>query len=77
MFSIDLLYSSKDDIMTLLDFFNIIFFENTKENLRYSNAITIIEETKKKILSNNNYDMCIDYMLMHIWEDINDKSSRS
>ena len=73
----DLLYSSKDDIMTLLDFLNIIFFEKTKENLRYSKAITIIEETKKKILSNNNYDMCIDYMLMHIWEDINDKSSRS
>ena len=73
----DLLYSSKDDIMTLLDFLNIIFFEKTKENLRYSKAITIIEETKKKILSNNNYDMCIDYMLMHIWEDINDKSGRS
>ena len=73
----DLLYSSKDDIMTLLDFLNIIFFEKAKENLRYSKVITIIEETKKKILSNNNYDMCIDYMLMHIWEDINDKSSRS
>ena len=73
----DLLYLSKDDIMTLLDFLNIIFFEKAKENLRYSKAITIIEETKKKILSNNNYDMCIDYMLMHIWEDINDKSSRS
>ena len=73
----DLLYSSKDDIMTLLDFLNLIFFEKTKENLRYSKAITIIEETKKKILSNNNYDMCIDYMLMHIWEDINDKSGRS
>ena len=53
----DLLYSSKDDIMTLLDFLNIIFFEKTKENLRYSKAITIIEETKKKILSNNNYKL--------------------
>ena len=73
----DLLYSSKDDIMTLLDFLNIIFFEKSKQNIKFSKAIIIIEETKKKILSNNNYDMCIDYMLMHIWEEINDKSSRS
>ena len=66
----DLLYSSKDDIMTLLDFLNIIFFENAKENIKYSKAISIIEKTKKKILANNNYDMCIDYMLMHIWEEL-------
>ncbi len=66
----DLLYSSKDDIMTLLDFLNIIFFEKAKENIKYSKAISIIEKTKKKILGNNNYDMCIDYMLMHIWEEL-------
>ena len=64
----DLLYSSKDDIMTLLDFLNIIFFEKAKEDIRNSDVINIIEKTKKKILSNNNYDMCIDYMLIHIWE---------
>lgn len=66
----DLLYSSKDDIMTLLDFLNIIFFEKAEENIKYSKAISIIEKTKKKILANNNYDMCIDYMLMHIWEEL-------
>ena len=66
----DLLYSSKDDIMTLLDFLNIIFFEKAKENIKYSNAINIIEKTKKKIMANNNYDMCMDYMLMHIWEEL-------
>ena len=66
----DLLYSSKDDIMTLLDFLNIIFFEKAKENIKYSKAIDIIEKTKKKIMANNNYDMCMDYMLMHIWEEL-------
>ena len=66
----DLLYSSKDDIMTLLDFLNIIFFEKAKENIKYSKAIDIIEKTKKKIMANNNYDMCIDYMLMHICEEL-------
>ena len=66
----DLLYSSKDDIMTLLDFLNIIFFGKAKENIKYSKAINIIEKTKKKIMANNNYDMCIDYMLMNIWEGL-------
>lgn len=66
----DLLYSSKDDIMTLLDFLNIIFFEKAKENIKYSKAIDIIEKTKKKIMANNNYDMCIDYMLIRIWEGL-------
>lgn len=66
----DLLYSSKDDIMTLLDFLNIIFFEKAKENIKYSKAIDIIEKTKKKIMANNNYDMRMDYMLMHIWEEL-------
>lgn len=66
----DLLYSSKDDIMTLLDFLNIIFFEKAKENIKYSKAIDIIEKTKKKIMANNNYDMCMDYMLIHIWEEL-------
>ena len=66
----DLLYSSKDDIMTLLDFLNIIFFEKAKENIKYANAINIIEKTKRKIMANNNYDMSIDYMLMNIWKEL-------
>ena len=72
----ELLYSSKDDIMTILDFLNIIFYEKTKENLKFSKAITLIETVKKKIIANNNYDMCIDYLLIHIWEELNGKSCR-
>lgn len=66
----ELLYSSKDDIMTLLEFLNIIFFEKAKENIKYANAINIIEKTKRKIIANNNYDMSIDYMLMNIWKEL-------
>ena len=68
----DLLYSSKDDIISLLEYLNIVLFEK-----RFINCVEIVEKTKKKILSNNNYDMCIDYMLMHIWEEINEKNNRS
>lgn len=72
----DVLYNSKDDINYLLDFLNIIFFEKIKTNIKCANAIKIIEETKSKIIANNNFDMSIDYMLMHIREECYGKSSR-
>lgn len=73
----DVLYSSKEDISYLLDFLNIIFLEKAKENLNCAKAINIIENTKKKLISNNNFDMSIDYMLMHIREECYGKDSRS
>lgn len=72
----EILYSSKEDIINLLDFLNIIFFEKSKTNIKCSKAISIIEKTKKKIISNNNFDMSIDYMLIHIWEECYGKNSR-
>lgn len=73
----EILYSSKEDIMDLLDFLNIIFFEKCLDGISSAKAVSIIEQTKKKILANNNFDMSIDYMLMHILEECYDKNSRS
>lgn len=67
----DLLYTKKDDIINMLEYLNLICFKR-----RLINAIEIIEKTKIKIVQNNNYDMCIDYLLMHIWEEIHEKNSR-
>ena len=67
----ELLYNSKDDIIELLDYLNVIFFEKCKENINYSKAVSIVEKVKKKINANNNFDMSIDYMLIHIWEEFN------
>ena len=63
--SADLLYKGKDDIITLLEYLNLIFFSRNEIN-----AIPIIEKNKKKILANNNYDMTIDYCLMNIWDEL-------
>lgn len=63
--SADLLYKGKDDIITLLEYLNLISFSRNEIN-----AIPIIEKTKKKILANNNYDMTIDYCLMNIWDEL-------
>lgn len=57
----DLLYTEKCDIMKMLEYLNMIFFK--KRNVK---AIDTIEKTKRKISQNNNYDMCIDYLIMNI-----------
>lgn len=57
----DILYNQKDNIMDLLNYMNIILFKK-----KMLNAVSIVEKTKQKILSNNNYEMCIDYLIMNI-----------
>lgn len=71
----EVLYKAKEKIFNLLDYMNILIYSNNKGN--YINAIQYVENTKKRLLSNANYDMCIDYLLVNIWEEINEKYSRS
>lgn len=54
-----LLYENKNDIMNLLDLLNIVFLE---EGL--TKCVFVVENTKTKILQNNNYNMCIDNLIM-------------
>ena len=54
-----LLYENKNDIMSLLDLLNIVFLE---EGL--TKCVFVVENTKTKILQNNNYNMCIDNLIM-------------
>ena len=52
--------------------------KNYIENrLNYINCINIVEDTKKRLKANSNYDMCIDNLLFGIWEEFNEKYSRS
>ncbi len=75
----EILYKSKDNIIQLLEYFNNVFLEklkNTKDT-KYISAIKIIEDTKNKLSNNANYDMCIDNLLLQIWEEFNEGYSRS
>ncbi len=65
------LYSLKDEIYNLLEFINIILLKKCREDIKYANSIMIIEETKKRIKQNVNYDMAIDNMVFSMWEDLN------
>ena len=63
----DILYKSKDEIQDILEYLNTIFIKKAKENIIYIDYIKYIEETKKDINSNCNYDMCIDKLLFKIF----------
>ena len=67
----EILYKSKDDVNDILDYINIIILKMAKENYLYTNCIKIVENTKKRLAQNSNYDMSIDDMLFKMWEEIN------
>ena len=67
---LDILYTSKDEILDMLDYINIILLKKSKENVKYTECIKIVENTKRRISQNANYDMSIDNMLFNIWEEI-------
>ncbi len=67
---LDILYTSKDEILDMLDYINIILLKKSKENVKYTDCIKIVENTKRRIAQNANYDMSIDNMLFNIWEEV-------
>ena len=71
------IYQSKEDIDNILEYINVLLLKMSKKNIRYIQAIKIVENTKKRLKANSNYDMCIDNMLFNIWEEVNEKNYRS
>ena len=63
-----ILYNSKERIQDILQYINILLLELAKENYKYSECIEIVEDTKKRLQSNANYDMTIDNMLLKMKE---------
>lgn len=76
----NVLYKSKDIIADLLDYMVVIIYGYIKQTndyrKKYLDVISNIENTKKMLMSNTNYDMCIDDLLLKIWEEIDEKYSR-
>ena len=60
------IYKAKEEIYSVLEYMNVLLLKLSKEDLRYINAIDIVEETKKRLKANSNYDMCIDNLLFNI-----------
>ena len=69
MFQVDEYY-----INILLD---IKIRSNSNNSFKFANCIFTVEEVKKRLRANSNYDMSIDYLLMNMWKEINsERSSR-
>ena len=66
----DIIYKSQDDKFDILEYMNTIIYNKIKTDLRYINGIQIIEETKKRLRANSNYNICIDNMLFKLWEEM-------
>ena len=66
-----IIYESKEEIYSILEYINVILIDLAKHDSKYTNCIKIVENTKERLKSNANYDMCIDYMLFNIWGEIN------
>ena len=66
----DIIYKSQEDKNDILESINILLFDKTKEDIKYLNCINIVEDTKKRLNANGNYNMCIDNMLFRIWEEM-------
>ena len=64
----EVLYKSKDEIYEILDYINIILLKKAKVDYKYTTCIKYVENTKKRLQKNANYDMCIDDMLFNMWE---------
>lgn len=65
------LYRAKEEIDEILEYINILLLKKAKGNFLYTNCIAIVENTKKRLKQNANYDMCIDNMLFNMWEEVN------
>ena len=64
----EILYKSKDDIMSILEYINVLLINLSKYSYHYAECIQIVENTKKRLKSNANYDMSIDNMLIQMKE---------
>lgn len=73
----DILYKSKDSINNLLEYINILLMDKLLINydIKYIHCIKIVEQTKKSLDSNANYDMCIDNLLLKMWEEFHEEYS--
>ena len=67
----DFIYKSKDDKLEILNYMNVLFINLAKTNSKYAECISVVEETKRRLQSNANYDMCIDNLLLSLWENVN------
>ena len=67
----EILYETKEEIFEILEYTNTLLLKKAKTNMKYTKCIKIVEDTKRRLKQNANYDMSIDNMIFHMWEEVN------
>lgn len=67
----DIIYKAKDEKFDILDYINVVLVDLAKKSSKYADCIEVVEDTKKRLKFNANYDMCVDNMLFKLWEIAN------
>lgn len=73
----EVLYKAKENIQEALEYANVILYAQAKKEAKYLNCMKHVENAKNKLKQNANFDMTIDDMLFHLWEEIHEKYNRS
>lgn len=67
----EIIYKQKELIKDMLNYINVYLY-----NSNNIGCVQYVEDTKRRLNQNANYDMTIDYLLIRIWEEMNEKHSR-
>lgn len=66
---LNVLYKNKENVEETLEYITILFYQKSLKDKKYIEYIQTIEEVKKNLKANSNYDMSIDKLLYKIWEE--------
>ena len=66
----------KENIQDILNYIIVCLYSNSKDNVKYIYCIDHVNKCSVRLKSNSNFDMCIDNMLMGMWEEMNENCSR-
>ncbi len=65
---IDILYKGEKNIFEILEYINIILYKNIAKDKRNIEYIGYVEDIRKRLQTNANYNMSIDKLLLNIWK---------
>lgn len=63
--SSEILLNDKENILEMLNYINIVLLKK-----KIIEPVKYVEKAKRKILANNNIEMCIDYLLINSWKSV-------
>lgn len=64
------LTKNKEEIFEVLDYIIVVLFHLSKNKHQYMKGIPIVEDTKQRLKQNSNFDMCMDHLLLRVWEEV-------